>query len=88
MAQRHENALEAIATQAPLKNVLGSLVLAIDETEASGARAETDPAVMLLGVQVAFLLHADHALTWGLVPELINACRMNAKTCDLHQTMH
>ena len=60
----------------PLSIVAENLLLATLESESEGKDPSTDPSVMLIGMQVAFLTHSD-VTTQHTYDRLIAACQLN-----------
>lgn len=78
MINRFTVALESLDDPAPqLDNLTEDLHTAVLEAEAYECNPLTDPAVLLLAMQVGFLTHADVANSTSY-NALIAACKVNA----------
>lgn len=73
---RHSLALSTLDSEVvPLSILAENLLVAAVEAETEGRNPSTDPAVMLIGLQVAFLTHADSGILSR--EQLIEACELN-----------
>ena len=71
-------ALASVNDPAPkLLALTCNLYAAVLEAEAYGKNADTDPAVLLLNMQVSFITNVDHAIATTF-DSLIDACQVNA----------
>jgi len=74
---RHTLALSTIDSNVvPLSILAENLLVAAVEAETEGRDPSTDPAVILIGLQVAFLTHADSGILGR--DRLIEACELNS----------
>lgn len=74
---RYDTALATAGEETiPLSIVAANLLSAVIETENEGKDPSCDPAVMLIGMQVAFLTHADYT-TKTTYDKLLEVCRLN-----------
>ena len=76
MSSRHSLALASTDNVLPLSQLAENLYLASLEVEADGNDPSADAAVMLIGMQVAFLVHSDF-LTKLSYDRLVDTCKQN-----------
>lgn len=62
-----------------IEGIVKCLLAAVHEVKAEGGFPETDPAVMLFGVRVAFMTHADMG-TDQMYRQLIDLCEARAQS--------
>lgn len=76
---RFQTALRLADDNPDLEGVATRLLQAVREAKAEGVnQPEDDPAVMLLGVRVAFMTHADIGTT-SMYRQLIDLCDARAR---------
>lgn len=74
---RFETVIRLADDRPDLEGVAERLLNAVRETKAAGEDPQTDPAVLLMGAHIAFVVHADVS-TDVMYRKLIDQCSMRA----------
>lgn len=71
-------ALDCAEHQPPLDDLAHNFLFSVEEAMTENRDPNSDPAVMLLGLQIAFHTHADVS-SQALYQQLVDNCISNAK---------
>lgn len=77
MAHRHNVALTMFGNETDLRALAYGILIANDEAIGEGINPHSDPAVLLIGCQLAFVTHTD-SMSRRLLQDLISACEVNS----------
>lgn len=83
MSNRHDLALASIDETLPFSQLAENLWLASLEVEDSKGDPASDPAIMLIGMQITFATHSDF-LTKHSFDKLVAACKLNTEKTWKH----
>lgn len=75
---RYQLALRMADDNPNLKGLAERFLSAVCESMAEGKEPDADPAVMLIGARIAFLVHADIG-TNSMYRQLIDKCELHAR---------
>jgi hypothetical protein len=82
---RHATALRMADDNPDLLGLAERFLAAVREAEAEGKSPDADPAVMLIGARISFLVHADIG-TNSMYRQLIEKCELHARDAVVQST--
>lgn len=82
---RHSTALRIADDNPDLFGLAERFLASVREASAEGKDPAADPAVMLIGARIAFLVHADIGTT-SMYRQLIDKCETHARDAVVQST--